>query len=93
MKETYYHVIARNGCPFCVKAVELLEENKLHFHADYYGPDQATKLNEQKEKYEWNTVPIINKVVVEEDGTIETNFIGGYTDLREYLTVGNTKTE
>lgn len=90
MKQTYYHVIARNGCPYCIKAIELLEDNDLYFHADYFGSDKKEQLDEQKKKYNWNTVPIINKVVVEEDGNIETNFIGGFTDLREYLNVDKT---
>lgn len=88
MKQTYYHVIARKSCPFCIKAVELLEENKLYFHADYYDSEQTIKLNEQKKKYDWNTVPIINKVEVKENGNIETSFIGGFTDLKEYLNSG-----
>ena len=90
MKQSYYHVICRNGCPYCSMAVELLEQNNLHFHADYFGSKQQEQLDEQKKRYDWWTVPIVNKVEVAEDGTIVTEFIGGYTDLKEYLNVDKT---
>lgn len=90
MKQTYYHVICRSACPYCVKAVELLEENKLHFHAEYYGSQEQERLDEQKKRYDWQTVPIVNKVEVSKDGTIITEFIGGYTDLKEFLDIDET---
>jgi glutaredoxin len=90
MKQTYYHVICRHDCCFCDKTVKLLEDSKLHFHAEYYRQDEVQKLDEQKKRYDWWTVPIINKVEVKEDGTVLTEFIGGYTDLKELLNVGYT---
>ena len=88
---TYYHVICQRGCPFCEDAVELLKTLKKAYHAEYY--DKGDRLDEQKRIYGWKTAPIINEVDVDEDGTITNRFIGGYTDLEEYLKVGTKNTQ
>ena len=90
MKQTYYHIICKHGCCFCDKTIKLLEDSKLHFHAEFYSKEEKVLLEEQKKRYDWWTVPIINKVKVREDGTVVTEFIGGYTDLKELLNVGKT---
>jgi len=88
---TYYHVICLRGCPFCDDAVELLKELRIPYHAEYY--DRGERLDEQKQHYGWETAPIINKVDVDEDGTITNRFIGGYTDLKEYMNIGTQNTK
>ena len=49
-------------------------------------------LEEQKKVYSWKTVPIVNKVRIPDDGSIDVEFIGGYTDLREHLNIGTENT-
>tara|TARA_R100000152_G_C6711275_1_gene138852 strand:+ start:469 stop:639 length:171 start_codon:yes stop_codon:yes gene_type:complete len=44
------------------------------------GPEHAVTLDMIKSKYNWKTVPIIIRVFEDDE-----EFIGGYTDLFEYL--------
>ena len=87
----YYHLIVTSGCPFCENAVTLLGEKGALIHIDD-ATDRGEWLAEQKEVYGWETVPIINKVQLQSDGSIDVEFIGGYTDLREHMNVGTENT-
>ena len=75
-----YILFVRADCPFCTKAQALLGENDLEYKVVDFKPSQDSILNEIKDAYEWSTVPMVFK----RDGS-STNFIGGYTDLVEYL--------
>jgi glutaredoxin len=72
-----YIVFAKETCPFCVKAAELLEERKQNFKVVNFEESQTKVLEEIKEAYRWETVPMIFEVSDEN----QIKFVGGYTDL------------
>jgi glutaredoxin 3 len=65
-------VYKKNPCPFCDRAINLLNGKDLKYQVvDLTGKeDEILKL---KEKWGWQTVPII---------VINGKLVGGYTDLR-----------
>lgn len=71
-----YILFVKDGCPFCIKAIELLERNKLKYHKINFEPDQEKILTELKESYDWPTVPMIFCRDEEKN-----ELVGGYTDL------------
>ena len=74
-----YIVYGRTTCPFCVKALALLEKRDVsHIFIDLTKEKQTLK--ETKEYYNWKTVPIVVHVTPE-----GSKFIGGFNDLREKL--------
>jgi len=80
-----FKIYALKDCVFCQKAVEELRIRGIHFlycpmDGPPNGPDIVVTLKMIKKKYNWKTVPIIVKVQEEDE-----EFIGGYTDLVEYL--------
>jgi len=65
-------VYTKDPCPFCVRAVRLLEEKKLAFkEVDLTG--QQSEIDRIKNETGWRTVPII---------MINGKLIGGYQDLK-----------
>lgn len=76
-----YLVYGRRSCPFCVKAINLLEsrsEENIFFDFS----EDPESITEAKNFYKMETVPIIiqnNKIFG------KTTLIGGYTDLVEYF--------
>jgi len=79
MNSMYFHMFAKKRCKYCTKAKSLLEERKLA-HVVTHMDKAPEVLEELKERCKWETVPIIFEVL----GGSEA-FIGGYTDLEEYL--------
>lgn len=77
-KTATYTVWAKKDCPYCQKARLFMLENSLR-HKIYFVDENPVLLNEKKNKYEWDTVPII---VQEFEG--KETLIGGYTDLLAY---------
>jgi glutaredoxin len=78
---SYFKIIAWGECPFCIKAKALLIENGFEF--EYCIVDHAPELlKHYKSIYDYKTVPIV-LYKFGEDGN-ET-FIGGYTDLKEFI--------
>tara|TARA_A100001391_G_C5040796_1_gene270822 strand:+ start:433 stop:675 length:243 start_codon:yes stop_codon:yes gene_type:complete len=75
-----YVLFVKDNCPFCVKAIELLESKNLNYSVINFLPDQHGVLSEIKHAFNWQTVPMI----ILKDGK-QTKFIGGYTDLAEEL--------
>ena len=73
-----YVLFIKDECPFCVKAIDLLESKKLNYNVINFLPDQEDILDEIKEAFSWQTVPMI--ILKHEN---QTKFIGGYTDLLE----------
>jgi len=74
-------IYGRANCPFCIHAIDLCKAQST----EYIFLDYSSKpliLEEYKEFYEQNTVPIILSNDME---TGETNRIGGYTDLLDCL--------
>lgn len=71
-----YHIYTLVDCPACKRAVKLLTEKKEVFAVTVLDNDQE-KLNNLKEEYCWQTVPmIVGKT--EEDKEL---FLGGCSDL------------
>ena len=79
-----YIVFAKSTCPFCVKAIELLNEKQLDSKVINFDDTEDQKLLESmKDTFDHRTVPM---VFAREGNQIE--FIGGYTDLAEHLSTG-----
>lgn len=79
MVNQHYTLWIKSKCPFCIKAQqELLERKKTH--TVIVMDEKAEELNEVKKLWNHSTVPI----VVVQEGDVEV-FIGGYTDLIDWL--------
>ncbi len=70
------------SCPYCHMAKDLLDKSGAIYECHSLDA-QPGLLQEIKSKHNWRTVPMIFEV---KDG-IE-KFVGGFTDLREYLQSG-----
>tara|TARA_B100000287_G_C20089585_1_gene565873 strand:+ start:282 stop:539 length:258 start_codon:yes stop_codon:yes gene_type:complete len=70
-------------CPYCFKAKVLLTEKKIKFVTMELGWDNDT-LRRLKEEMDWKTVPMIFELRGRDH-----KFIGGYTDLVDYLGESN----
>jgi glutaredoxin len=77
-----FRLYTKTTCPYCQMAVRLLAENQKEFEC--YGMDQQPELlTEIQNTYNWRTVPVIVEITEGQE-----KFIGGYTDLVEYLDTG-----
>ncbi len=75
-----FMVYGRSSCPYCVKAVSLLEEREEVYY--FFDEPDRSELDYTKTFYNSRTVPII---ISNDTVTGETRLIGGYSDLeREY---------
>jgi len=77
----YYEVIGWELCPWCREAKTQLE----NLGKDYVFSEISKSknlLNYFKEKYKWDTVPM---VILKRLNSDEETFIGGCSDLIEYL--------
>ena len=78
---TYFKIIAKKDCPFCIKARLLLMEKGVQF--EFTDLDcSPVLLQGYKSQYQQGTVPIV--VLKDLDNSNEF-FIGGFTDLVEYF--------
>ncbi len=81
----YYTLLVKSGCPYCVKAIELLQEKELPFRVINYVPMDDGRgenlLSAMKSMFGHSTVPIV--IREEEDKNFK--LVGGYTDLVEHL--------
>tara|TARA_R110000751_G_scaffold266072_2_gene365124 strand:+ start:516 stop:770 length:255 start_codon:yes stop_codon:yes gene_type:complete len=75
-----YILFVKETCPFCIKAKNLLDEKGLPYKEVNFNAQQSEILNEIKEAYSWETVPVI---FYRDDSRVE--FIGGYTDLVKHV--------
>tara|TARA_R110000824_G_scaffold401155_1_gene611094 strand:- start:333 stop:575 length:243 start_codon:yes stop_codon:yes gene_type:complete len=75
-----YVIFSKPQCPFCIKAVKLLEDRDKNFKVVNFNDNQQDVLDELKDALKWPTVPI---VFYREGSTLE--FIGGYTDLMKRI--------
>ncbi len=65
-------VYTKDPCPYCVRAIQLLENLNIPFEeVDLTGQEQ--EIDRLKRETGWRTVPII---------LINDKVIGGYTDLK-----------
>ena len=80
MNKRYFIVHGRTSCPFCVKAIGLLETKNISY---VFSPVSGHLLTETKNRWSHKTVPI----VVERDlhNAKHQVLIGGFTELAFYL--------
>ncbi len=77
-----FRLYTKTDCPYCQMAVRLLAEHQKEFEC--YAMDQQPKLlQEIKNTYRWNTVPVVVEITEGDE-----KFIGGFDDLKEYLLKG-----
>ena len=75
-----YVLFIKESCPFCVLALELLEEKNLEY--DTITVNENVILAEQaKRAFNWRTFPI---VLVQDDDLIK--LIGGFDNLESIVT-------
>jgi len=76
----HYFLWTKSTCPFCKKASDILAENRYP-HTIYTLDSNPELLQKAKEKFNWETVPL----VLEQSSDGESKFIGGCSDLETYL--------
>ena len=77
-----FRLYTKANCPHCHAAIQLLTEHQKDFEC--YGLDmQPELLTEIKNTYNWQTVPLVVEITEGQE-----KFIGGFTDLKEYLGTG-----
>ena len=77
-KRTFY-LYTSPECPFCDRAKALLNDHGHNHLAMELGWEHPT-LTRLKEEMEWKTVPMVFELVGRDH-----KFVGGYTDLVDYL--------
>ncbi len=75
-----YIILVKDRCPFCVNAIELIEEMGLPNKVVRFDKEQLPLLEQFKTAYDYGTVPMVFKRVGP-----DIRFIGGYSDLVEYF--------
>jgi len=80
MNKRYFIVHGTETCPFCVRAVGLLESRNISY---VFSPLSGNQLVETKQRLGFKTVPmIVERDIHDKD---HETFIGGYSDLCSYL--------
>ena len=77
-----FRLYTKKDCSYCHMAISLLTEQQKDFEC-YALDAQPQLLNEIKSTYQWKTVPVVVEITEGKE-----KFIGGYTDLKEYLSKG-----
>ena len=77
-KRTFY-LYSNSDCPFCKKAKDLLDQ-RGHTHISLELDWDHPTLVRLKEEMKWKTIPMVFELRDRDH-----KFIGGYTDLFEYL--------
>lgn len=77
-----YQVFAKTDCPFCKKAVNLLEKQNVKFSVTILDKDLEL-LDVIKNNYTHKTVPIVIAFVTDAEHML----IGGYSDLERFFKV------
>ncbi len=83
-KRTFY-LYSNAECPFCKKAKNLLDKEGHAYIAMELGWDHPT-LDRVKRVMDWSTIPIVFEIQGRDK-----KFVGGYTDLVEYLQEQNNE--
>jgi len=74
-----FRLYTKTNCPYCHAAIKLLSDGQHDFEC--YGLDrQPELLTEIQNTYNWRTVPVVVEITNGQE-----KFIGGFTDLKEYL--------
>jgi glutaredoxin len=77
-----FRLYTKANCPYCQMAINLLSEQQKEFEC-YALDRQPELLTEIQSTYKWNTVPVVVEITPGQE-----KFIGGFTDLKEYLDKG-----
>ena len=77
-----FRLYTKTDCPYCQMAVRLLAEHQKEFEC-YALDNQPKLLSEIKQTYRWETVPVVVEITEGQE-----KFIGGFDDLKEYLSKG-----
>ena len=77
-----FKIYTTTTCPYGQLAQNILDEHGKHYECHSLDRDSEILL-EAKRRSGWTSVPIIYEI----NGSTE-KFIGGFTDLREYLQSG-----
>jgi len=77
-----FRLYTKTACPYCQMAVRLLAEHQQEFEC-YSLDNQPKLLAEIKDTYRWETVPLVVEITAGQE-----KFIGGFSDLKEYLLKG-----
>ena len=77
-----FRIYTKKNCPYCQMAIQLLSENQKDFEC-YSMDNQPELFTEIKTTYNWKTVPVVVEITQGQE-----KFIGGFTDLKEYLIKG-----
>jgi glutaredoxin len=77
-----FRLYTKRDCPYCQMAIRLLADSQKEFEC-YALDNQPKLLNEIKSTYRWETVPVVVEITEGQE-----KFIGGYDDLKEYLSKG-----
>jgi glutaredoxin len=77
----YFHLFGTANCPFCVKAINLMNESGFLYVLTLLD-NALPVLKDVKKTYNIKTVPIITKHTI---GKEASEFIGGCSDLETYL--------
>ena len=80
MARKRYHLVIRESCPYCQKAIALLDSKGLTYDLDPMD-ETPELLTEIKEALGYNTVPMIWEI----NHLGAKTFIGGYSDLSTLL--------
>jgi glutaredoxin len=78
-----FRLYTKANCSYCHRAVTLLVERQKEFEC-YALDNQPKLLTEIQQTYRWDTVPVVVEITEGQE-----KFIGGFTDLEQYL--NNTK--
>ena len=76
---SYFILYTQADCKYCKKAIKLLADRKKEY-VTYDLGDSKIQINEAKKRFKWPTLPII--LMAENKEKI---FIGGYTDLKNFI--------
>ena len=77
-----FRLYTKANCPYCQMAINLLAEHQADFEC-YALDRQPELLTEIQSTYRWDTVPVVVEITSGQE-----KFIGGFTDLKEYLSKG-----
>ena len=80
-----YVLYTKPGCPWCEKAVALLEDKEIPYDTITLGTDEKL-LAEVKQALRWPTFPAVFSRFAD-SGSLQ--LVGGYTDLEAKLEGGN----
>ena len=76
----YYQIYAWGECPYCVKVKDILIKNEKQFMFSCLD-DSPELLKMIKERYNWETVPMILHFKREGKDSWVSEFVGGCSDL------------